>query len=191
MTIAQNSAYILYSDGSLLRVDLGSLSCVQTPFDPGSVGFPGNVGLATAPSGDALIIYGCLHAGSAGCNPALANYNLTTFTLSDVKLISPSPSPGYPVDVKSSAYGQLFACNQVGILFEVDPATAVLLGTDRTNVVVGNDLAVLTFNDQLYLLSQDVGLVSRYDLALKVATGLGTLGFPVVGAGAAPCLSGE
>ena len=187
MTVARNAAYVLYSDGTLFRVDLATLACTKTAYVDEQLGFPTNVALATAPSGDALLVYGCL-VGRTPCLPTLARADLTRFELVSIGPITPTPMAGYPPDIKTDGFGRLFACDQGGTLLEIDPANGALLGTDATGLVVGPALAVLTYGRDLYFIAGAMGTVSRYDLSTKHLTQLGAIGTTIVGAGAAPCL---
>jgi hypothetical protein len=116
-------------------------------------------------------------------------FDLRTSLFSGVTAISPVPDVGYPVDIKTDAYGRLFGSNRNGTLIAVDMADGTLLGEDKTGLMSGGNWAVLTFNEEIYLFNESVGNVSRYDLATKTIAQVGTLGFPVVGVAAAPCIA--
>ncbi len=184
MTVALSGAYILYSDGNLFHVDPTSLLCTQTPFAQNQLGFPSDIGIATSPD-DGLLVYGCV---GTPCTPTLAKGDWARFALSKIGPLIPTPTVGYPLDIKADAYGRLFACDAAGTLLSIDLATARVLGADRTGIQAGPANALLTWNDRLFMFTQAQGLITRYDLKSQQATMVGAVGDTIAGAGAAPCV---
>jgi hypothetical protein len=189
MTVSLGAAYVLYSDGTLFRVDLQSLACTPTPFVTGQLGFPALLGLATSRSSGAkgLLLYGCIFSGGL-CAPTLARSDLTNFVLTEVGTLVPNPNAGFPVDMKEDAFGRLIACDGSGLLIAIDSATGAVLGEDATGLQAGSALAVLTWNDQLFFFTQNQGVISSYDLVTRQLTALGVAGDTIVGASAVPCV---
>lgn len=182
-------ALVEFSNGRIFRVDTTTLACTPTPYVDGQLGMPSNVGIATwnTASGERLLVYGCKFTAT-GCSPLLASADLTSFTLLPIGEVSPNPDEGYPPDIKTDAFGRLFACDAAGQLLQIDPSNAMLLGKDKTGLAAGSDLAVLTWNSQIFFFTQSQGTITRYDLATKQLVTLGSVGTPIVGAGAVPCL---
>jgi hypothetical protein len=129
--------------------------------------------------------YGC--AGNP-CAPVLAKGDFATFALAEIGPLIPVPSVGYPLDVKSDAYGRLFACDAAGTLLSIDIMTARVSGEDQTGIQAGPANALLTWNDELFMFTQAQGLITRYDVKSKQATMVGAVGDTIAGAGAAPCV---
>jgi len=188
MAVSNGVAYVLYQNGELFRVSLDTLNCVKTPLAPSRVGFPSNIGLATLPDSN-LLAYGCLPSSQCGCDGALARTSDVTFYILNSPIaVKPSPQSGFPLDIKADAYGRLFACDAAGTLLMMDAKTGALLGRDETGVRAGSANALLVWNRDLFLFTQQQGRVHKYDLQTHQASLVATIGDEIVGAGATPCL---
>lgn len=185
------TAYVLYDDGNLFDVDVSTLACHPTAYQPGQLGFGAQVGL-TVGAGDAA---DRLYAYGESAAPLLGISDLTSFRLFDVGPASPSPS-GSTVDLASDAYGRLFTLGLDGTLYQLDPSTGAVLGEDHTGFTTQNgwtngasSTALLAYDGQLFLLGGDSGGVSRYDVGTKALYPVGAVNQVVVAASAAPCVS--
>ena len=188
MTVTSNAAYVLYTDWHLYRVDLQTFACSATNYVEGQLGFPANVGVATigTATGDRLLVYGLGSFDGGPRGAMLASSDLSSFVLEPVAPIVPNPIT-YPPDIKSDAYGRLFAADSSGALLWVNASTGQILGRDETGVASGGYWALLVYQGELYFFTEATGRIHRYDIATKQASLLGTIGFKIVGAGAAPC----
>ncbi|MBK6691437.1 MAG: hypothetical protein IPG50_04435 [Myxococcales bacterium] len=189
MAVTSDAAYVLYTDWQLYRVDLRTFACSATNYVEGQLGFPANVGVATVGtlSGDRLLVYGLGSFDGGPSGAMLASSDLSSFELDPVAPIVPNPI-NYPVDIKSDAYGRLFAADASGLLLSVNASTGQILGRDETGIASGGSWALLVYEEQIYLFTGARGQVHRYDIATKQASQLGNTGHTIVGAGAAPCL---
>lgn len=190
MTLSGRDAFILFSDGSLVRVDVQTLVCTPTLFVTGQLGFPGAVGLGTERVQDRerLLVYGAIRDEANQLITAFARAELDDFVLSGLTRLNPKPRLGFPADVKVDAYGRVFIIDGAGTLVSVDNTTGTVLGRDETGLAAGPANALLTWNDEIYVFTQAQGLLHRYDIAAKSAVALGAIGDEIVGASAAPCL---
>lgn len=189
----RGALYVLYSTGSMFQVDPTSLTCTRTGFDPQTVSFPSNVGIASSlpedGGADQLYILGCTHPdGGMVCEPTLGRSDFVGFKLTIIDVLIPDPQIGYPAELKSDVRRRLFALDASGALIAIDPRNGAVIGKDQTGVVAGPDLAMLAWNDLIYIFSQAQGIVSHYDLVTKQTTTLGAVGDAIVGAAAAPCV---
>ena len=58
---------------------------------------------------------------------------------------------------------------------------------DATSLPGGGNWAVMAYGDQIYLFGAG-GTVGLYDASTTQVTGLGTVGFNIIGASATPCI---
>jgi hypothetical protein len=182
---ASNTAYVLYDDWTLYEVDLGTLACQATSYQSGQLGFTGEAAITVGAdrAADRLYVYG------NSASPSLGLSDLSSFRLFPVGNVAPGPA-AFPVDLKSDAYGELFALAADGTLEQLDSATGTILGEDHTGFKAAEGAWALMADDgQLYFFGGGTGAVSRYDVATKALFPLGQVNQTVVGASAAPCLS--
>jgi hypothetical protein len=179
------TAYVLYDDWTLYDVNLETLACTSTAYQSGQLGFIGREGITVGAgnTADRLYVYG------DGASPMLGLSDLSSFALFEVGAITPAPA-AFPVDLRSDAYGRLFALATGGTLEQIDPATGVILGEDQTGFeATMGGWALMAYEDQLYFFGGYGGGVSRYDVATKALFPVGQVNQTIVGASATPCLS--
>ena len=176
------SAYLIYDDWNVYRVDLATLACTQTPYVPGQLGFTGEEGIAVAAVAgvDRFFVFGANPA------PTLAVSDLTSFVLSPVGPVTP-PNGEFPVAIQGDAFGNLYALSQDSTFFELGSATADVTHLDHVSLPGGGNWAVMAYGDQIYLFGAG-GTVGRYDPSAQQLTTLGSVGFSVIGASATPCV---
>ena len=192
MTVTEGTAYVMFNDNSLYAVDLSTLACTATPFDPSQAGLEGPLGLASAYEGGSewLYVYGCLPTPGS-CAPALARADLQSFDISLIGEVSPLPSDSmndFPMDMKADGFGRLFAIDFDGTLLQIDPTNADVLGVDETGFAVSTAEALLTWNGTIYIIGGAAGWVDEYDLTTQTLSTLAEIDEPIVGAGSAPCV---
>jgi hypothetical protein len=182
------TAYVEYDDSSLYQISLSSLICQSTAYQTGQLGFTGYEGITVGAgnTADRLYVYGQRPASST----VLGLSDLSTFRLFQVGTTTTVGPAVFPVDLKSDAYGRLFALGADGALEQLDPSTGALLGEDHT----GFDGApgrgtLLTYDGQLYFFAGQDGAVTRYDVAGKGLFPLGQVNQMIVDVSATPCLS--
>jgi hypothetical protein len=176
------SAYVIYDDWYVYRVDLATLSCALTPYVPGQLGFTGEEGIAVAAVGgvDRFFVFG------ASPDPTLAVSDLTSFVLSPVGPVTP-PNGEFPVAIQGDAFGHLYAFSQDSTFFELSSASAGVTHLGHPSLPGGGNWAVMAYGSQIYLFGAG-GTVGRYDPPSQQLTTLGTVGFSVIGASATPCV---
>jgi hypothetical protein len=184
---APGTAYVLYDDGNIYAVDLTTLDCEPTRYQQNQLDLNWHVGITVGAgtAADRLYYYG------QGASPLLAVSDLTSFQLFE---LGPTGSglTALPADLKSDAYGRLFALGAGGVLQQLDPATGAILGQDSTGFDCDqNGWALLPYDGQLYFVSGPAGGVSRYDVTTKALFPLGQVNQAIVGAGTTPCLSAD
>jgi hypothetical protein len=180
------TAYMLYDDSSLYELDLTTLACQPTAYQPGQLGFTGGeegITLGAGNTADRLYVYG------QGTSTLLGISDLSSFNVFQLGAITPGPA-AFPVDLKSDAYGRLFALATGGTLEQLDPATGAILGQDETGFdSTQGGWALLAYDGQLYFFGGANGGVSRYDVSTKALFPIGQVNQTIVGASATPCLS--
>lgn len=89
-TASRDRGFILYTDGALFTVDLTTLACAPTPFQPGQLGLDTESGFAAVGSGasERLYFYGLASGGGA---PILAVCDTTSYILTPVGAVTPAP----------------------------------------------------------------------------------------------------
>ena len=180
-----DTAYVLYEDGNLFEIDLATLACRATSYRRGQLGFSGEEGLTVGAgrTAERLYVYG------NATTPTLGLSDLSSFRLFQLGAVGPGAAP-FPVDLKSDAYGRLFALTSTGTLAQLDPSTGAILGQDPTGFDTSHgSWALMAYDGRLYLFGGDAGGVSRYEIATKTLQPLGQVNQTVVGASATPCLS--
>jgi hypothetical protein len=191
MTVTEGNAYVIYQDSLLYKVDLATLACSATAFNPGAVGLQGNFGIASAYEGatEWLYLYGCVNSGPT-CVPTLARADLTTYAVELVGAVAPlPPTMIFPVDMKADGYGRLFAIDYPGNLIQIDRTTGTVVGYDATGFTLSPSAeALLAWNGLLYIFGGRTGTVAQYDLVAHKLIPLGQVNDAIVGAGAAPCV---
>ncbi len=186
MTASRDTAYILYTDGPLYAVDLATLACSPTPFQPGQLGLDYDYGIAVTGSGGAgrLYVYG-VPTGAA--NPILAAGDLQSFVLTKVGDVLPAPPPStYPVNLTADGAGHLYAFSPGGFVQQVNPSTGAVLQSAQTGVTTTGTWATLAYGKDLHLWvgSNVVG----YNLSTRTQTSLVDAGvFAIGGSSVAGC----
>src|SRR5205814_4202867 len=95
LSVSTDKAYMLYDDWSLYEVDLGSLACKKTAYQPGQVGFTGREGITVGAgnAADRFYVYGQRSV------PSLALSDLSTYRLFAVGDITPT-TDAFPADIE-------------------------------------------------------------------------------------------
>ena len=176
------SAYLIYDDWNVYRVDLATLVCTQTPYVPGQLGFTGEEGIAVAAVAgvDRFFVFGANPA------PTLAVSDLTSFVLSAVGPVTP-PNGMFPVAIQGDAFGNLYAFSQESTFFELASATAGVTHLAQVNLPSGGNWGVMAYGTQVYVFGSG-GVVGLYDPSSQQLETLGSVGFSVIGASATPCV---
>jgi hypothetical protein len=179
--------YVLYTDWSLYAVDPQTLTCTKTAWVAGQLGFPGDVGIAVSRTRGAEALY---VLGAQGGKSTLARSDLDTFALTKVGLVTPAPS-GYPLDFQADVYDRLFGLSQSGLLAQIDPATAQLIGEDPIpGFSPKTSWSLLAWGREVYAFTgarAEGSTVLRYDLTSKKVTASAHVAASIVGASAPPC----
>jgi len=181
-------AYLVYMDWSIYEVDLTTLACSVTPFQPGQFGLLSLFSVAVSRTGgpEELFIYGA----PAGGLPILAKTPLAPWNLTLVGPIHPTPPlAAFSVDMQGDPLGHLYGLASSGLVVEVEASTATLVGQAQTNLQITTDWALMTYENQVYLFAENQ--VARFDVPTQSAVLLGTLPFNVVGASAVPCFHAD
>jgi outer membrane protein assembly factor BamB len=180
MTASRENAYIVYTDGTLYAVDLTTLACILTPFQPNQLGIQPDFGIAVAGSGagESFYVYG---EGSDG-NPILAVSDLSSFVLTKVGDVLPvPPTSSFPVNLTADSMGHLYAFSPDGLLQEIDAATGTVLQAAQTDIITMSTWASLTGGSEVVLFVDS--RVASYDLASGAQTAEADSGVSPVGAG--------
>jgi len=177
--------YMLYEDWNIYRVNLATLACATTPYQPFQLGFIGEEAIAVSRGAGAerLFVYGLPDAG-----PTLAVTDLTSFVLTPVGEVTPNPN-SYPLDMQGDAFGRLFALSPGGLLLQLDSATGALLAEDQTTYNEGGGgWAIMTYNEQIFFFGGTEGSIYSFDLASQTVTNVAQVNDIIVGASAADCI---
>jgi hypothetical protein len=151
MTATQDTAYIVYTDWTLYAVDLATLACTKTSFDPGQLGNNGDFGVAAVGSGAStrLFVYGLPTLRAA---PVLAVADVGSFALTPVGSIYPAPPPSsFPVNLTADTAGQLYAYSPDGRVQRIDPTSGAVLQSELSDVVSMSTWATIAYTPDLYL----------------------------------------
>ncbi len=176
---------MLYDDWHIYRVDLTTLECRRTAYDPNRIGLGRNtaIALSRGPGGEQLYVVGETSAG-----PVLGVGDLTTFRLRRVARLTVDPAE-FLVDMRADPHGHLLILEEHGLFLELDAMTGEVLSGDHTTFdSMTGSWALLSWNDEILFFGGSQ--VSRYDLATHQLRQIDNLGFAVVGASAAPCVHG-
>jgi hypothetical protein len=179
-------AYMIYTNMHIFRVDLTTLACTETPFDPQQLGFFGNgygISVSRDATAERLFVYGRDAAGF----DILGVSDLTTFVLTEV--IHTSSIGPYPVDMQADIAGHLDILTMDGSFQQLDATTGVGGPVTRPSgfAIDNGDWAVMTWNDEILFFIGNPSVVQRLDLATNTLTTIGQLAFGVLGASAAAC----
>ena len=181
------TAYVLFNDWNLYRVDTTSLACVKTAFVSGQHGFAANFGLAFA--GDAGATIDPLYVAGGG-PVTLARVNPVTYELTIVRMIVPTISTP---DLTGTADGRLFAfygSTSGTAVGEVRPATGDLLAESQLpSLGRGGTFTFALFSGDFWLFTSPSGvtMVTRFRPADGSITSFGTAPSLIVGAAVSPC----
>jgi hypothetical protein len=163
MTATPDTAYIVYTDWTLYAVDLATLACSKTAFDPGPLGNVGEFGVAAVGSGPSakLFVYGLPTEGDA---PVLAVADVGTFALTSVGSIQPAPPPSsFPVNLTADTAGELYAYSPGGLVQRIDAASGSVLQSRQSDVLTMSTWATIAYTPDLYLWADS--RVVGYDLS--------------------------
>jgi hypothetical protein len=182
------TAYVEYDDSSLYQISLSTLICQSTAYQSGQLGFTGYEGISVGAgnTADRLYVFGQRPSSST----VLGLSDLSTFRLFQLGTTTSVGPAVFPVDLKSDAYGRLFALGADGALEQLDPSTGALLGEDHTGFDGASGRGtLLTYDGQLYFFAGQDGAVTRYDVAGKGLFPLGQVNQMIADVSATPCLS--
>jgi hypothetical protein len=176
------SAYVMFEDWNIYRVDLSTMQCSMTAYVPGQLGFTGQEAIALAPAEKRMYVF-----GNDGA-PMLAVADVKDFLL--FPLGAGQPAAPFPVDMKVDAYNRIYGLGDTGVLTQFDPSTGDVIGQDLTGFDgTTGGWALMAYEDSLYFFGGDYGGVTRYDVATKTLTPIGQVNQTIVGASAVPCTS--
>jgi hypothetical protein len=183
MTASNDTAYIVYTDWTLYRVELATMVCTRTLFQASQLGLDGQFGVAVMGSGasERLYVYG-LQTGQA--RPILAVADTISFSMSIVGAIQPAPpADSFPVNLTADAItGTLYAFSPQGWLQKIDPATGKVLDAVDSGVTSTSTWATIAYAPHLLLW---VGpRVDGYDLETRARTSDRDAGVFAIGASA-------
>jgi hypothetical protein len=184
MTAGRDHAYIVYTDWTIFRVDLGTLDCSPTAFVAGQLGLEDEFGVALTGSGasERLYYYG-VPAGSS--TAILAASDTESFALSMIGTVDPgSPNdPLFPVNLAADNEGHLFAYapEPEGDLIEIDPASGAVSLTVDEALPSGPPYATLAYRGSVYLFADTV--VEQFEPPAPGAFSTRTIGAGAIGAG--------
>ena len=188
MTATTSHAYVVFTDWSLYAVDLATLTCTPTAFQPGQLGLDFEFGVAAYGSGAAerIFYYGVPTGGSGAI---LAVSDTSSFVLTKVgDVASPPGGASFPVDLTADEAGHLYAFSPLGRVQEIDSASAAVIQSVDTGVTSQSTWATIAYGSALYLWVED--LVVGYDLASRKPTGELQAGGSAIGAGSFPFCDG-
>ena len=182
-------AFIVYTDWSLDVVSLPTLACSATPFVPGQLGLDDEFGVAAVGSGatERLYFYGVPTGGTV---PILAVTDTQSYVLQRVGDVLPVPANGGDVvNLTAGSDGMLYAFSPLGLVQQIDPATAAVVRAVDTGVTSDGTWATIAYGSKL-LLWVDQEVVG-YDLASGTRTsdydsGVSAIGASAVGGCAGP-----
>jgi hypothetical protein len=180
MTATRDTAYIVYTDGTIYAVDLATLACSRTSFDPNQLGIGAEFGVAAVGSGPStrLFVYGLPAEGNV---PVLALASGSSFALTLVGSIHPAPSvSSFPVNLTADTAGQLYAYSPGGLVQKVDPASGAVVQSRQTDVVTMSTWATIAYSPELYLWAD--ARVVGYDLSTGAHTSDTDAGIFAIGA---------
>jgi hypothetical protein len=181
MTVGRNNAYIVYDDWTIWAVDLATLACSQTLFQPGQLGLEAEFGVAAVESGagEEIFVYGVPAGGS---NPILAVGDTTSFALSLVGEVLPVPDPSsFPTNLTADAKGHVYAYSPDGLLQQIDEGTAAVVSSMNTAFMSQSTWASLTYGTSIFLFADDE--VQGLDIATGTPTASYILDVSPIGAG--------
>jgi len=182
MTASGNTAYLVFNDGSIDAVDLTTLTCSATPFQPAQLGFEFGVAATLAGGAPQIFYYSLPSAGGA---PILAVSDTLTFVVTEVGPIVPvPPASSFPVNLVADATGELYAYSPDGLVQRINPATGAVVQAVQTNVTTGSTWATLPYGSQLFLIAGSTAV--GYDLALQQQTSVHDLQVGPIGAATIP-----
>jgi hypothetical protein len=179
MTATPDTAYIVYTDWTLYAVDLATLTCAKTAFDPGQLGDIGQFGVAVVGRGPSarLFVYGLPTEGDA---PVLAVADVGSFALTSGGSIHPAPPPSsFPVNLTADTGGQLYAYSPGGLVQRIDPASGFVLQSRQSDVVTMTTWATVAYPSELYLWADS--RVVGYDLSSGAHTSDSDAGLFAIG----------
>ena len=182
---SSGTGYVLNWGGGLYEVDLTTLACQTTAFQPGQLGPAQPVSVSVGANRTADRLY---YAYVVGQSRTL-HFGLSDLSTSPLFEVGPiTPDIAAEVAMTSDAYGRIPALGADGTLWDLDPTTGAVLGEDHTGFDGTSGYAMMSYDGSLYFFG-GLGSVSRYDLAAKALFPMGQVNQDVTGASAMPCLS--
>jgi hypothetical protein len=180
MTATRDTAYIVYTDGSIFSVDLATMACSATSFDLNQLGIGTEFGVAAVGSGPSTRLF--VYALPAGANaPILAVAPVSTFALTLVGSIHPAPpDSSFPVNLTADTAGQLYAYSPGGFVQKIDPTSGAVLQSRQTDVATMSTWATIAYTPELYLWADS--RVVGYDLSSGAHTSDNDAGIFAIGA---------
>ena len=185
----EGSAYLVFQDWNLYKVDLSTLLCDRIPLLVGQLGITSyfDIAISRTPGTERLFIVG--RQSNSGSLLLLATSDLADFELTEVGPVIPTPPSSAPFDMQADLLGHLFLLAPDGLLVEVESATGTVIEEDMTGfpgAYVGS-WAVMSYQNQVYLFGGES--VARYDAQSHsvVSVGVALTRSQIVGASAIPC----
>lgn len=187
------TAYVVYNDGELYRVDTSDASCEPTDWAPGTGGYL-TFGMGFAIDDDQM--GETLHVAEinfAEPSAGLAAIDTTTF---DLDYIGPfSQNPGNAIELTSSDDGKLYGYflaspGPGGFVVEIDKHTGDILSSVSLPAGDGGALAFAYWSGDFYIFTGQGGsatTVTRYKPSDGSVAVVATLDRTVVGAGVSTC----
>jgi hypothetical protein len=187
------TAYVVYNDGQLYKVDTADASCETTGWIPGTGGFT-TFGMGFAIDDDQM--GETLHVAEINfMQPSFGLATIDTGTF-DLDYIGPfSQNPGNAIELTSSDDGKLYgyfldSTGPGGFVVEIDKNTAEILSSVSVPAGDGGALAFAYWNGDFYIftsIGDGITTVTRYKPSDGSVGVVATLERTVVGAGVSTC----
>lgn len=149
MTATTGRAYVVYTDWSLYAVDLATLACTPTAFQPGQLGLDDEFGVAAYGSGasERIFYYGVPTGASRAI---LAVSDTVSFAMTKVgDVASPAGGASFPVNLTADEAGHLYAFSPLGLVQEIDSTNAAVLRSVDTGVISHSTWATIAYGSAL------------------------------------------
>jgi hypothetical protein len=185
-------AWVLYSETiGLYRVDLKTLACEKTGFQPCDKNFCrfGMGFVSDGPGSDQETLF---VSGNGNASPGVGLARIDTKTFAITPVANYDVSLGSAAELTGTGDGRLFAffegaAGSPGHVAEIEKTTAhVLSSVTLDNVTAAGSFAFAAWGSAFYIMTDNV--IHRYDPATKTATIANkNVGFDVLGAGVSTC----
>jgi hypothetical protein len=198
MTVGRSGAYVAAYNGNLYRVALDTAACTSTTFDPGQLsGDKYGMGFVAddSPAGETLYI---TEERDLAVVDRLSKIDTETFELSTVGFFDPTLPP---TELTGTSDGRMFGFHIAtdsgrARLFEIDPVAVQV--RNSVDLPIGLNWRAFDFafyRGYFYLFIAVDGEVTARVLRVDAETGtvddIGTVPFPVIGAGVSTCVPAE